>query len=549
MLRRTLAAFLALATAGCGHDGVDQPVQPGIDILPAATGISITRGSPGTMNVAVRRDGGYAGSVTLTLEAAPAGVTGALDPATLPNGTTTSVLTLTVASTAAEGTAPVTVRARGTGVTDKTATIQLTVTRPTPSTGAITWKFCDPVIRTIWLAVQDGTTGAWKQIIPASDAYHFDVSQAKGAVAWTRELVPDNFVTQVFYGTPDEIATVGAVDCLRQPAGTKTLTGTVTGFTPFIGTSGDNVRIGTVGAGAVVTGTTFQMFGVPDGPRDFIATRVSHTFANGIFNDTLTKLIVRRGIDATGSLEPFDFNGPEAVAPAIADLTVNGTNGEPTTLFMSYFTGSAAPPTLPAQLYAANLGTATAAPLYTVPFPLQRDGDLHALTLLTGPAINPGGLDVSGRQLTRYFSAPENQTLTLGPPLTIPTTTAISGSPTRFRVQAPVQSAYDHVYIAEWVQLSNLRIAALITTSAYAGGGAWDMTIPDLTAAGWDPSWGLRAAFPTETFFSAEGSNFPTTVPSGAANHGIVLSASRTTLPPESSVSAARLVPLLPARP
>jgi hypothetical protein len=500
------------------------------------------------MNVAIKRDGGFAGDVALTVESAAAGVTGTFSPATLPNGTTTSVLTLTLVATAAEGTVPVTLRARSTGIADKTATIQLTIARPTPSTGAITWKFCDPVARTIWLAVQDGA-GAWRQVVPASDGYHFDVSQPKGAVAWTRNLVADNYATEVFYGTPNEIATFGAADCLRQPQGTKTLTGTVTGFTPLAGTTGDQVRIGTAGAAAVVTGTTFQILGVSDGPHDFIATRVSHTFANGIFNDTLTKLIVRRGVNATGSLAPFDFNGPEAVAPTVADLTVNGTNGEPTTLVMSYATDMAAPPTVAPQLYAANLGTATMAPLYTVPFPLQREGDLHALTLVTGPMPNAGEANVSGRQLTRFFSAPENQTLTLGPPLAIPTTTQIANSPTRFRVQAPVQPDYDDLYVAEWVQHPNLRVLALLTTSAYAGGATWDVTVPDLTPAGWDPSWGLRANFDTETFFSGQGADFPTTVPSGAKDHGIVLSASRSTFPPEPGLSPrASARPLVPAR-
>ena len=547
MLRRTLTVLLLVGSAGCGDNGVDQPVRsPSIEILPASTAISVTEGVAGTLNVGVTRDGGYTGDVMLSVEPTLAGVTGRFEPATLPNGTSTSVLTLTAFATAAEGTAPVTIHAKGAGVAEKTATIQLTVTRPPPTTGAITWKFCDPILRTLWLAVQDGATGTWKQIIGASGTYRFDILQPKGAVAWVRELVPDNFVTEVFYGTPEEIAAFGAFECMNSAPATKTLTGTVAGFTPSTGIAGDQVRIGTTGAAAQLSGTTFQMIGVPDGPRDFIATRVSHTFANGIFNDTLTKLIVRRDVNATGSLQTFDFNGPEAVTPTVADLTLNGTSGEPATLSMSYITDVSALPSRAVSLYSADLGSAASAPLYTVPFPLQRDGDLHDLTLLVGPVPNAGDANVSERRLTAYFSGPQNQTLTMGPPLAIPTTTAVAGSPTRYSVQAPVQAGYDHFYVAEWIQSPNLRLVALLTTSAYAGGAAWDVTIPDLTSAGWDPSWGLRANFPTTTFFSGEGSTFPTTIPSGSKDRGIVTSASRSTFPAATSLGRVRGVPLLP---
>ena len=112
-----------------------------------------------------------------------------------------------------------------------------------------------------------------------------------------------------------------------------------------------------------------------------------------------------------------------------------------------------------------------------------------------------------------------------------------------------MQPVYNHFFLAEWVQSPNLRIVALLTTSAYADAGAWDVTIPDLTPAGWQTDWGLRPNFATETFFSAEGSTFPTTVPSSAKDHGIVMSASRTTLPPAPGVSPRGSAwPLMPER-
>ena len=544
MPRDAFTALLLAGLLGCSDNNAGMDPARGIDILPAASEISLVAGASGTVSIALQRAGGYTGDVSLTFDATPAGVTATFTPSTLRNGTTGSVLSLSVASTAPAGTAPIAVRATGSGVADKTATIQLTITRPPPSTGAITWKFCRPTDRTIWLAVQDGTTGAWKQIIGTSDTYHFDLAQPTGGVAWVREPVAGNYVTTVFYGTASEIAAFGVNDCVGRTATTKVISGTVTGFTPSTGIAGDQVRIGTTGASVMVfDNTTFQLVDVPDGPRDYVATRVSHTFANGTFNDTLTKLIVRRAVNATTSLDPFDFNSSEAVAPTIADLTVNGTNGEPTMLSMAFITDVTAPPTLAAPLYSANLGAGTTAPLYLVPFALQRDGDLHELSLFAGPAAAAGEPNVSQRRLTKFFSGPENQTLTMGPALAIPSTTRVTDSPPRYRAQAPLQPGYDNFYVAEWFQFPNFsptRAVALILTSAYAGGAAWDATTPDLTVAGWDPAWGLRAGVETGTFFSGEGSTFPTTVPSGAVDRGIVTSASRISLP---TGSAARLAP------
>ena len=59
------------------------------------------------------------------------------------------------------------------------------------------------------------------------------------------------------------------------------------------------------------------------------------------------------------------------------------------TISSAFITDPTAPPTLATPLYSANLGAGTTAPLYTVPSALQRNGDLHELSLFAGPAANP----------------------------------------------------------------------------------------------------------------------------------------------------------------
>jgi hypothetical protein len=123
---RIAIVMLALALSACNGDGPG-PAQE-ISIALSPTTLTITQGQNGTVTVTVGRLNGFASAVTLSLEGAPAGVTGAFNPASVPNGTTASTLTITVGATAATGAHTLTVRGRGQDVTDKTATLTLTVT-------------------------------------------------------------------------------------------------------------------------------------------------------------------------------------------------------------------------------------------------------------------------------------------------------------------------------------------------------------------------------------------------------------------------------------
>src|SRR5690242_3653620 len=82
MPRNALATLLLVGLAACSDDAVDQPVQPQIDVLPSATAISVNTGASGTVTIAVKRDGGFTGDVTLSIETIPTGVSARFDPAT-----------------------------------------------------------------------------------------------------------------------------------------------------------------------------------------------------------------------------------------------------------------------------------------------------------------------------------------------------------------------------------------------------------------------------------------------------------------------------------
>jgi uncharacterized membrane protein len=144
------AAILLLSAAltackGSGDDGTNPPPTPTIAIAASPASVNITAGSNGQTGITLIRGGGYTGAVALSLEGAPAGVTGGFNPATIATGATTSTLTIDVAGSTAAGNYTLTVRATGSGVAAATATVSITVAPPpsfdlslTPSTLNIT---------------------------------------------------------------------------------------------------------------------------------------------------------------------------------------------------------------------------------------------------------------------------------------------------------------------------------------------------------------------------------------------------------------------------
>ncbi|MEO7996878.1 MAG: hypothetical protein ABI852_05505 [Gemmatimonadaceae bacterium] len=98
-----------------------------LDLASAATNVTVATGTTGSVPLTLTRSNGFIGQVGLTVEGLPANVTATFTPALLPTGTTVSTLTLAVASGAPPASLALTVRAKGTGVADKTVPLQLTI--------------------------------------------------------------------------------------------------------------------------------------------------------------------------------------------------------------------------------------------------------------------------------------------------------------------------------------------------------------------------------------------------------------------------------------
>ena len=108
---------------------------PTVGLAIAPTAITVGLGAQGTSQATITRGGGFTGAVTLSVTGAPAGVT-FLSP-TIATGATTSTITVSVGAAVAPGAYPLTVRANGTGVTEASAVLTLTVVAPADYTVAL----------------------------------------------------------------------------------------------------------------------------------------------------------------------------------------------------------------------------------------------------------------------------------------------------------------------------------------------------------------------------------------------------------------------------
>ena len=132
-MRKTLSTgLLALLLSACGGYDTVIIAPPG-NLLPPSIGVGVsgaanlTRASTAEVTVTVFRPSGFSGSIDLSAERLPAGVTAAFVPATVPSNSSTSTLTLSATTTATLGTVTAAVRARATGMTDAEAPLVIGV--------------------------------------------------------------------------------------------------------------------------------------------------------------------------------------------------------------------------------------------------------------------------------------------------------------------------------------------------------------------------------------------------------------------------------------
>jgi len=452
--------------------------------LSAPTVASVAQGDAATATATIARVNGYAGAVSITAGGLPSGVTITAIPASTTDNTAT--LNISDTSAVAAGSYPVTLSATGAGINGtQTALFNVQVTPAPGGSGNVAFSFanCDPSEVPVWFAVQNGT-GAWTRVTTgANSTFTFSVGSA-GGFAMVRPDGP-GFSTSLFYGSQADITTLALGSPCRGvngSGGTKRLTGTVGSGGPaahaFVGIGGAFVLH------PAIQGAGFTLDGVPAGQRDLLAAAFNKD-ANDV--SSITRIILRRNVNYASAIPPLQFFGTEDFAFINGRIATNNTGTDQTSVQVSLVTANGA---------SAPFSTTLAAGPTRIPFPglpdaVLQPGDLHVIEITATPT---GGSSARAAILLRHSATFDVDAVTFGPTLNQPTVKSLGTSPyLRLRAQLASQANYNVAAVAEFAQSANS--VSVASTANYANGtpANWVLDIPDLTAAGYDPTWGLKS--------------------------------------------------------
>jgi hypothetical protein len=454
--------------------------------LSAPTVASVAQGGAATATATIARVNGYAGAVSITAAGLPSGVTVTAVPASTTDNTAT--LNVSATSAVAAGNYPATLSATGAGISGtQTATFNVQVTPAPGGSGNVAFSFanCDPSEMPVWFAAQNGT-GAWTRVTAgANNTFTFPVGSAGGFAMVRPDGGGPGFSTSVFYGSQADITALALGSPCRgvnPSGGTKRLTGSIgasgAAAHAFVGIGGASIQH------PAIQGAGFTLDGVPAGQRDLIAANFKND-ANDI--NSITQVILRRDVNYASAIPALSLTATEALVPVNFRIATNNTGTDQTSVQVSLVTANGA---------SAPYSTTVANAPSRIPFPglpdaVLRPGDVHAIEFTATPAS--GGSSVRAAILLRHSATFDVDAVTFGPTLNQPTVTSLGTSPyLRLRAQLASQASYNVAAVAEFAQSANSLSVA--STANYANGtpANWVLDIPDLTAAGYDPTWGLK---------------------------------------------------------
>jgi hypothetical protein len=469
------------------------------NILPATIGLAATpkaanlfAGNSVIASLAVSRSN-FSGSVALSADALPSGITATFDSATIKGGS--AAATITAAPTVAPGTYAVNLRATPAGLAAdaaQSAAVAITVVPP-PTTGAnvvLDWSKC---AAPDWLAVQDGA-GPWTRVSGSGGIFSGAVSSAVGGIAW----VENGTTTVVRYMTHAELVS-RPLDMCGLSSGPRSLSGSATHGSP---TEQGTYSLG--GGTGLSSGTQprFTITGARDGVHDLLA----YTTFQG---SAPTRVILRRDINinaATDTIDPVNFQGSEAFAPVTLSpgITVNGTTaaGETFSNSTMYLTTAACTANF---LYAAPGTALTGAgslnfSLSTIGFPaaVQRPSDYYLVTVL----LTSNG---AFRSSSIAFHAPASRSLTMAPPVPAPTVTSLAGGYKRLQATFDALPAvYNRTVTLQYTDA--LRSMTVSGTAGYGAAAGSSLVMPDLSPiTGWPTSASISTSASGQWRFTMDG--------------------------------------------
>jgi hypothetical protein len=526
------------ATITAAAEGVSQAsatyqltvtAAPAFTLAVTPSALTVTQGGSGVANVALGRTN-MSGAIALSFQSPQAGITGALAPASTTDST--SVLTITVGATVPAGVYQVSVRGNATGLTERAASVQVTVAPPPAGGNTVEYQFCDPSFVPVFVAFQDGT-GNWQQVVAttsgAAAKFAFTLTQPRGGVLFVysttssivgrtslagarresalprlstrrtgslrtaairqgtgsgartlkRSSREDLYWTELLFASTTELVQDAAESCvLTQP--TKAVFGTVVGVT-----AGQYSRLSLGDQTHLFNGTSTNpvvVFDVPIRVADLVASRLPSAGA------APDKAVVMRNVDVPSLStlpSPIDFNGPHSSVPASASVTISGGGGDRLEVYTEVVTvngrglfwNDIAPSTNAIRIW-AGLNAAT-----------MLSSDYHGLVVFADAPNNTGDFRVT----LKYVGAVSDQTVAMGaaigPAAVSPVAT---GSYPRFRFQGTLPADYNKSAIDVYGEERALRPRH----SPWLAGPAtlaYDITMPDVAGLPASPPSRLTA--------------------------------------------------------
>lgn len=134
----SLTLLVGLVACGGGSGVTTTPSGGSIALSLGAASGSVAAGGTTHVSASIIRGGGFTGTVTITVDGVPSGVSGAVLSTQTVGTTTTAAIEITAQAGAAAGSYDLTVRASGTGVTDASAVFTLTITPAATATIGLT---------------------------------------------------------------------------------------------------------------------------------------------------------------------------------------------------------------------------------------------------------------------------------------------------------------------------------------------------------------------------------------------------------------------------
>lgn len=223
------SAVAVLAACGGGGDGggtTNPPAVGGFSVALSSTTLSMAQGASGSVTANITRTGSFTGTVDLSTENVPSGLTATFNPASITSSTTSTTLTVSATASVAAGNYSFTIRGKATGQSDQTATVTVTVTAApaialviTPAAGSVVQggsaAIATTVTRTnytgaVALAVTGAPTGVTTTVAANGDAGTVTVNVGAAATPGTSTLTVTASGTGVANATATYALTVTA---------------------------------------------------------------------------------------------------------------------------------------------------------------------------------------------------------------------------------------------------------------------------------------------------------------------------------------------------